>query len=190
MEILDIVTKCRSFRRFDESKRVTIEQLRYMVEVGRLTASARNNQPLKYITVTNSDMCNALLDATGWANSLADGTPTEGERPTGYIVILNDNSIATNSLWDQGTVSYAMMMAATEMGLGGTILATIYRDKLPDLSIPEGLEPVLILGIGYPIEEVEIVDVVDGKTKYYRDEKRKHYVPKRTMSEILIKEIE
>ncbi len=189
-KILDIVTRCRSVRRFDESRVVAIGQLRYMVEVGRLTASTRNRQPLKYITVTNPELCDKLLDATGWANSLPDGKPTLGERPTGYVIILNDNKIVNNSLWDQGIVSYAMMMAATELGLGGTIIATIYRDKMPELNIPDGLEPALILGVGYPKENIEIVEVNNDETKYYRDENRTHYVPKRSMEEILIREIE
>ncbi len=190
MNILELVRGCRSVRRFDESRAVTLEQLRYMVEVARLTASTRNRQPLKYITVTNPELCEKLLDATGWASSLVDGKPTMGERPTAYIVIYNDTAIAPNSLWDQGIVSYAMMMAAAEMGIGGTILATIFRDKLPDLGATEALEPALILGLGYPNENIAIVDVVDDETKYYRDENRNHFVPKRIMSEILIKEIE
>lgn len=188
--ILELVKSTRSFRRFDESKRVEISQLRYMVEVARITASARNLQPLKYITVTKPELCDELFVATGWARSLPDGTPPLGERPTGYVVILNDKNIAPNSLWDQGIVSYAMMMAATEMGLGGCIIATIYHDKLPNLNLSENLQPVLILALGAISEDVRIVDMVDNKTNYYRDENRVHYVPKRVMSEILISEIE
>ena len=187
--ILETVRKTRTYRRFDESKKVTSEMLHYMVEVARITASARNVQPLKYITVTNPELCGKLFDATGWANSLPDGRPVVGERPTGYIIIYNDKDIAPNSLWDQGIVSYAMMMSATEMGLGGCIIATIYRDKMPDLDTPPNLEPVLILAIGEPIEDVQIVDMKDGAHKYYRDEDRVHYVPKRILSEVLIKEI-
>lgn len=187
--ILDIVTKTRSVRRFDQSRKVDAQQLRYMVEVARVTASARNTQPLKYVTVTDEAVCEQLLEATGWAGSLADGKPKEGEKPTGYIIILHDKNISSGSLWDQGIVSYSMMMAATEMGLGGCILATIFRDKLPDLGIAEHLEFALILGLGYPSEDVRIVDVKNNATKYYRDENRIHYVPKRSMEEIFLKHI-
>ena len=187
--ILDMVRQTRTYRRFDESKKVTSEMLRYMVEVARVTASARNVQPLKYITVTNAELCDKIFDATGWANSLPDGRPVVGERPTGYVIIYNDKNIAPNSLWDQGIVSYAMMISATEMGIGGCIIATINRDKMPDLSTPSNLDPVLILGMGYPIEDVQIVDMENGAHKYYRDENRVHYVPKRILSEILIDEL-
>lgn len=189
-KIIDLIERTRSVRRFDQKKRVTKGQLHYMVEVARLTASARNTQPLKYITVTNPSVCEQLLEATGWAGSLTDGKPKEGEKPTGYVIILHDKSISQNSLWDQGIVSYSMMIAATEQGIGGCIIATIYRDRMPDLGLPENLEPVLILGMGYPQEDIRIVGVKDGATKYYRDENRTHYVPKRALSDLLVKEIE
>lgn len=184
--IIDIVEKTRSVRRFHQDKKVTTDQLRHLVEVARITASARNSQPLKYVIINNANLCEQLLNATGWAGSLPDGKPKEGEKPTGYIVIFHDKNISQGSLWDQGIVSYAMMMAATEMGLGGCIIATIFRDKMPDLGVEENLEPVLVLSLGYPNEQIKIVGVTDGATKYYRDENRVHYVPKRSMDEILV----
>lgn len=186
--IFDVVEKTRSVRRFNQTKKVTGGELRAMVEVARVTASARNIQPLKYVTVCDDALCEQIFAATGWAGSLADGRPKEGEKPTGYIVVYNDKNIAPQSLWDQGIVSYAMMMRATEMGLGGCIIATIFRDKMPDLGVSDNLEPVLILAIGYPDEDIRIVGVKDNNTKYYRDENRVHYVPKRSIDEILIKE--
>ncbi|MEG0499671.1 MAG: nitroreductase family protein [Rikenellaceae bacterium] len=189
-KLIELVERTRSVRRFDQTKKVDIRQLHYMVEVARLTASARNSQPLKYVTVTNAALCEQLLRATGWAASLPDGKPKEGEKPTGYILILHDKTISQNSLWDQGIVSYTMMLAASEQGLGGCIIATIYRDKMPDLGLPDHLEPVLILGVGYPCEDIRIVGVSDGATKYYRDAQGTHYVPKRDLSDLLVKEIE
>lgn len=187
-QIFDIVKQTRAVRRFVESKRVKSEQLRQMIEVARITASARNSQPLKYVTVTDESLCEQIFDATGWASAISDGRPIVGERPTGYIVIYNDKSLAVNSMWDQGIVSYTMMMAATEMGLGGCIIATIFRDKMPALDVSDDLEPVIVLAIGYPCEDIRLVDVVNGSVKYYRDSENIHYVPKRSMNEILIGE--
>lgn len=189
-KLLDLVEKTRSVRRFDQSRRVTLEQLRSMVEVARLTASARNTQPLKYVTVTNPALCEQLLEATGWAGALADGKPKEGDKPTGYVIIFQDKEIAKNSLWDQGIVSYSMMLAAREQGIGGCIIATIFRDKMPEMGLPENLEPVLVLGMGYPKEDIRIVEVTNGSTIYYRDENLTHYVPKRSLEELLMNEIE
>ena len=55
------------------------------------------------------------------------------------------------------------------------------------LSLPKNLEPVLLLGLGIPEEEVVITEAHEGQTKYYRDENDVHYVPKRPLDEIIIK---
>lgn len=187
--MLQRVRETRSVRRFDEAIRVTSDKLHYMVEVARLTASARNLQPLKYVTVTDEGLCAEIFECLGWAGAISDGKPICGERPTAYVLMYNDKSIAPNSLWDQGITSYAMMLAAKELGVEGCIIATIHRDKMPDLSLSSDLEPVLVLALGYPKEEVCIVEPVEGSVKYFRDENRVHYVPKRTIQEILIKEL-
>lgn len=189
MDILGLVRKTRTIRRFNQSKKVEIDMLHHLVEVARVTASARNIQPLKYAIITDAKLSSKIFDATGWAAAIEDGRPKDGERPTGYIIIYNDKNIAPNSMWDQGIVSYTMMMAATEIGLGGCIIATIYKDKFPDLNLPNNLEPVLVLALGYPTEDVRIVEMINGEHKYYRDAKGIHYVPKRKIEEILVKEV-
>lgn len=190
MDILELVRKTRSVRRFNQSKKIEIGMLRHLVEIARVTASARNIQPLKYAIITDTKLSAKVFDATGWAGAIENGRPKEGEKPTGYVIIFNDKNIAPNSMWDQGIVSYTMMMAATEIGLGGCIIATIFKDKFPNLNLPDNLEPVLILALGYPIEEVKIVEMKNGEHKYYRDANKVHYVPKRSIEEILVLEVE
>ena len=51
--------------------------------------------------------------------------------------------------------------------------------------MPENLEPVLVLALGKPCEEVRIVDMENDDVKYYRDENQVHYVPKRSLDSIM-----
>jgi hypothetical protein len=44
----------------------------------------------------------------------------------------------------------------------------------------------MVIAIGKPIENIVITDVENNDIKYYRDEKRTHFVPKRSMKEIVI----
>ena len=45
-----------------------------------------------------------------------------------------------------------------------------------------------MLALGAPIEDIRVTDVgPDGITTYYRDEKGTHYVPKRTLEELILK---
>ena len=87
----DLVEACRSYRRFYEDKHISIEVLRELVNLARLTPSAGNMQPLKYILSANPDTNAKIFPATAWAGYLKDWPgPAEGERPSAYIIILGD----------------------------------------------------------------------------------------------------
>ncbi len=57
-----------------------------------------------------------------------------------------------------------------------------------ELSLAENLAPVLIVAFGKPAEEIVIKEIEEGESiAYYRAENDVHYVPKRKLSDILIK---
>ncbi len=189
MKLKDLVLKTRSYRRFDESHRIEYKTLEGLVELARLSASGANRQPLKYV------ICNSLMDCTRvfpsvvWAAYLKDWDgPEPGERPSGYIIILGDKSISEGFGVDHGIAAQSMMLGATEAGLGGCMIASIKRELLrTELKIPEKYEILLILALGKPVENVIIDNIKDGDVKYWRDGERNHHVPKRTLSELIIK---
>ena len=89
MHFRDLVTKSRSCRRFDSGVPVTEEAVRDLVELACYVPSAKNLQPLKYISLTEPVTVTALFPSLSWAGYLADWPgPIEGERPTAYIVML------------------------------------------------------------------------------------------------------
>ena len=55
------------------------------------------------------------------------------------------------------------------------------------LSIPETWNPKLALALGYPSHKSSLVELPeDGSIKYYLDEERQYYVPKRKRKDISI----
>jgi len=95
MNFESLIVKNRSYRRFDQSKPVERETLRYLVNIARRTPSAANRQPLKYILLNHADTCARLFPHLAWAGALKDWLgPAEGERPTAYVIVLNDKGIA------------------------------------------------------------------------------------------------
>ncbi len=55
------------------------------------------------------------------------------------------------------------------------------------LAIPDGYEVLLVVAIGRPSEVVVITDAAPGgDIKYWRDARGVHYVPKRSLEEILL----
>ena len=55
------------------------------------------------------------------------------------------------------------------------------------LDLPEHLEPLLVVAVGKPDEEIVLTDLPeDGNTNYYRDAADVHYVPKRALEDLII----
>ena len=54
------------------------------------------------------------------------------------------------------------------------------------IGLAEPIKPLLVVAVGKPDEEIILTDVKDGKTGYYRDEKDRHYVPKRAVEDLIL----
>ena len=97
--IAELIRANRSFRRFVEAAPVSPEALRGLVNLARLSASAANLQPLKYVLSNEAENNAAIFSCLAWAGYLKDWPgPAEGERPAAYIVILGDDDISRRAL--------------------------------------------------------------------------------------------
>ena len=83
-----------------------------------------------------------------------------------------------------------MLLAAAEKGLGGCMIGNYNADSVKkELNLAENLAPVLIVAFGKPTEKIIIKEIEEGEDiAYYRDENDVHYVPKRKLSDIIIKQ--
>ena len=185
----ELVTRNRSYRRFHQEVAVERETLKELVELGRLSASAANKQPLKYILSTEPERNALIFSCLRWAGYIKDWRgPAEGERPSAYIIIMGDHSISKGFLCDHGVAAQSIMLGAVEKGLGGCIIAAVQRTKLGKLlKLPEHFEILLVLALGKPAEKVVLETVgPDGDIKYWRDEDSVHHVPKRKLDDIIV----
>jgi nitroreductase len=187
--LLDMVKRNRSYRRFYEEVAVGKDDLRGFVNLARLSASAANRQPLKYFLSADRETNAIVFRNLAWAAYLKDWPgPSEGERPSAYIVIFGDTSIAKDFWCDHGIAAQTILLGATEKGLGGCILAAVNRKGLTDaLRIPGHLEILLVIALGKPREEVRIEELpAGGDIRYWRDGSGVHHVPKRPLEEIIL----
>ncbi|VAX24834.1 Uncharacterized nitroreductase family protein CT0345 [hydrothermal vent metagenome] len=185
----NLIEKTRSIRRFKEDKPVEMGQLRDLISYARLSASAANMQPLKYL-ITNTPGVNAKIFLTlGWAGCLADWPgPIKGERPAAYIIVLGDSSISKNFAIDHGISLQSIRLGATSMGLASCVIVSIKREALSGtLHIADHLEILSVVAIGEPVEIVVLEKMKNGDRKYWRDEDGVHHVPKRSLDEIIIR---
>ncbi|MEI8032853.1 MAG: nitroreductase family protein [Chlorobiaceae bacterium] len=189
MPFRDLVTKCRSYRRFDQSHQVEGGLLRDLVELASMVPSAKNLQPLKYIAISDHARASALFPLLSWAGYLAEWPgPSEEERPTAYIIMLGDSRICRDFACDSGIAAQTILLGATFAGLGGCIVASIDREKArTQLKIPDHFEILMVIAIGLPRESVVIDRMArEDDVRYYRDAHAIHHVPKRPVDEILL----
>jgi nitroreductase len=187
--IRDLISKNRSYRRFHEEVDINLQTLKELVDLGRLSASAKNFQPLKYILSSDLRKNSLIFPHLVWARFLTNWPgPSEGERPSAYIVILGDIEISRFWDYDAGIAAQSILLGATEKDLGGCMIANINREGLRKaLEIPQRYEILLVLALGKSKEKVVIETVgPDGDTKYWRDSKGVHHVPKRSLDEVII----
>ena len=188
----DLVMRNRSYRGYDRSVRMTRGDLLSLVDLCRFTASSMNRQALKFHVSSEEEEVMAIQRLTGWARRLPDlNLPFPGSEPTGFVVICIDESLGGKAAFqrDAGAAAEVMLLAAVEKGFGGCMIGTFDSRALSELlSLPEKVVPDLVVAFGKPDEKIILTDVgSDGGTGYYRSpDGRTHYVPKRTLEDILI----
>jgi len=186
----DLILKNRSCRRFHQSHAIDDETLKQLIDHARLSPSAANLQPLKYMISCDPERNALIFPHLAWAGYLTDWPgPADGERPSAYIIILGDTTISKTLGCDHGIAAQSMLLAAVEKGLGGCMIGSIQRDKLREaLRIPEYLEILLVIALGKPGETMRIENLnPEGDIKYWRDEECIHHVPKRSPEEVILK---
>lgn len=189
MDFKELVKMNRSYRRFDEQFGIERELLIELIGLARYAASGRNAQPLKYF-LNNDKVMNELIFSTlTWAGYLKEWPgPKEGERPAAYIIVLLDRDISDNFLCDDGIAMQNILLGAVDKGLGGCILRSINKPRLSAiLNLSDRFEIIDVVALGKPIETVVVTNVGDdGDIRYYRDENGVHYVPKRSLDELIV----
>lgn len=180
----------RSVRRFDGSAGVPATVLEKIVGLVRYCASARNAQPLRYRLVADDNEKEALFPLLGWAGYYEDWDGPEPEqRPGGYIVQLLDTTLASSCGCDDGLHLQAMTLGAATLGLGCCIIKSFNVVATSEiLGLGQSLRPLHVLALGRPAECVRITEMPsDGNFRYFRDDKDCQCVPKRSLSDIIVR---
>lgn len=68
----DLIIKNRSYRRFHENHEISHDELVELVDLARLSPSAANLQPLKFMLSANKKTNDLIFANTLWAGYLKD----------------------------------------------------------------------------------------------------------------------
>lgn len=185
--VFELIKKCRSYRRFDNNKPITAEQLKSFVESARYTPSGANRQQLRYSLIVDKEKRDILFSSIKLAGYLTDWAgPTEDERPTAYIVISSSSDISTVLAIDLGIASEAIALTAAESGVGACMIRSFNSEAVASVINRDGMKPHMVIALGYPSETVILEDSVDGNIKYYRDSEDRHIVPKLPLDTLIL----
>jgi nitroreductase len=187
----DLVARTRSCRRFDESQPLPLPVLRELIDLARLTPSAGNMQPLRFVLSSNRETNARIFSHLRWAAYLRNWNgPAEGERPAAYIVITHDLELTHSIDCDHGIAAQTILLGATEMGLAGCIIGSISKEEIAEvLQIPSQYEIMLVIALGKPREHVQVEPVgSNGNIRYWRDEEGTHHVPKRGLDDLILRQ--
>ena len=175
----------RTIRKF-RSDPVPRELLERLADAGRLAPSAANLQPLEFVVVDAAGPRAEIFPCLKWAAYIAPaGDPQPGEEPTAYIVTLANTKVREKMFeYDIGAAMENMTLAALEEGVGSCWMLSIDRDKLRViLGIPEHYRVDSVLALGYPAEE-PAAEVMGESVRYWKDDKGRLHVPKRTLASV------
>jgi nitroreductase len=145
MNFLELAKKRYAVRNF-QSKKVETEKLNLILEAGRVAPTGANMQPQELIVVQE----NSGLEKVNKAANIYGA-------PLAIIVCGNKNSVWRRSFdgkdlidIDTSIVTDHMMLEATDLGLGTIWICKFKPDVVrSEFVLPEHIDPISILGIGY-----------------------------------------
>jgi nitroreductase len=156
LDTLEAIKTRRTIRKF-RPKSVSDDSIEKILEAGRLAPSGSNLQPWRFIVVKSQVMLDmirkvspgylgmpplAIVVCSDRASAYAKG----GRLGRDYLAVA-DCSMATEN----------MLLAAHTLGLGGCAVKGFSSGAVREiLEVPDGVEPELILMIGYPDEKPQV----------------------------------
>lgn len=145
MDFMELAKRRCSVRAYEDRK-VEPEKLEQILEAARIAPTAKNLQPVKLLAVQSGEG----LEKVGKAANIY-GAPLA-------IIVCADHQRAWTRPFDgkrstdidASILTDHMMLEATELGLGSVWICFFKPDVLrEEFSLPEHLEPVNILAVGY-----------------------------------------
>ena len=148
MEAWDAIRARRNVRQY-QPKPVSDEDMNRIAEAGWRAPSAKNRQPGDFVIVTDQTQLQELSTVWRGAGHIASAAAA--------IVLVvplppDDRRLVTDT-YDIGQATMAMMIAATDLGIGTAHSSVGDQEKARAiLGVPDDHLVAFMLGIGYPAD--------------------------------------
>ncbi len=143
MDAIEAIKTRRSVRKYLD-KEVPKELLEIIVDCGRLSATARNEQPWEFIVITDKELKRKVAEQTDHGKFISEASACIAVVCKDSKYYLEDGSAATQNI----------LVSANALGLGSCWVAgdkkTYCNSILKLLNVPESFRLVSLIAIGYP----------------------------------------
>ncbi len=148
MDVFEAIMGRRSIRQFTDEP-IGKDALEKLLEAARWAPTASNQQRWRFVVVTSPSVKSLVRKFA----------PGIFAMPAAFIVICAEKAPDANPLAevtylaDCAIAAQNIMLAAYGMGIGTCVVLSYAKVAIAEiLNIPEGIEPLLVLTLGYPAE--------------------------------------
>ena len=144
MEFESVIRERKATRKFS-NKQVEKEKLDKILEAGRIAPTAKNLQPIKIYVVQSEEGLNKIDKSSKCRYGAKTVLLVCGDKEKSYV---KDGSPIYQM--DASIVTTHMMLEATNLGIDNIWIELFDGDIIKnEFNIPDNLEPVCLLPIGY-----------------------------------------
>ena len=156
--LLDLLRKRRSIRKFT-GQAVEEEKIELLLEAALLSPSSKGNTPWHFVVVRDQDCISKLALAKPHGASFLKNAPL-------VIAVCGDSNQSDVWVEDCSIATLLLHLQATDLGLGSCWVqlrlrahednqsAAVYTAEL--LGLPAHIQPLALVGIGYPAETKKV----------------------------------
>lgn len=152
MNFLNLAAERYSVRKFND-KAVEKEKIDKIIEAGHIAPTGCNYQPQKILVINNEETLKKLKECTR----------CHFDAPLAMLICYSKDECWTrpydgsqSGIVDASIVTTHMMLEAWELGIGSTWVMHFNPFKMrEEFAIPENIEPVALLVMGYPATDAE-----------------------------------
>lgn len=157
MDFSELVFKRRSKRSYTD-RMVEAEKIEKLLRAAMAAPSAGNEQPWHFIICKDRDKLKRITEFHGYASML-------NEAPLAIVVVADLSLEKYDGFWVQDCAAAVqnMLLMAENLKLGACWLGVHPNEmrvkNTKDLfEMPESVQPLAIISVGYPIRESKILD--------------------------------
>ena len=193
MQAREAVRARRTVRAYGQEP-VAAPVLAEVMEAARSALDPEFASRLSLIMVDQPQLGEAIFECLKWAAYTAPrGVPGPGAHPCAYLVVLRAKEAdpAGEIFHQVGATLGRAMLSAVGHGLGSCWIKSINHPRVAKLvEAPAEMVADSVLALGHPAEFPQWVDLTPQQEgleviRYWRDEKDRHFVPKRALDSVL-----